>query len=165
VPAAGLVASYVAGEVFGNETAKQRAADGLEAAILSNLMIVYPMKFLLGRSRPTADQGSQDYHPFNVSGSMPSFHTTEAFTAASVFAEYADNPWLSALAYGLASSVGWSRIEKDKHWLSDIVLSAAIGTVVGKAVVYLNKQRRDSRVTIVPLMDPKTWGAALKLKY
>jgi membrane-associated phospholipid phosphatase len=165
VPAAGLVASYVAGEVFGNETAKQRAADGLEAAILSNLMIVYPMKFLLGRSRPTANEGSQDYHPFNVSGSMPSFHTTEAFTAASVFAEYADNPWLSALAYGLASSVGWARIEKDKHWLSDIVLSAAIGTAVGKGVVYLNKQRRDSRITIVPLMDPKTWGAALRLKY
>ena len=96
---------------------------------------------------------------------MPSFHTTEAFTAASVVAEYADNPWVSALAYGLAAGVGWSRIYKDKHWTSDVVLSAAIGTVVGKAVVHLNKQRRDSRITLVPLVDPKTWGAALQFKY
>lgn len=165
VPAAGLAVSYVAGEVFGNETAKQRAADGVEATILSNLMMVYPMKFLLGRSRPSAEQGSQNYRPFNISGSMPSFHTTEAFTAASVMAEYADNPWISALAYGLAAGVGWSRIYKDKHWTSDVIASAAIGTVMGKAVVYLNKQRRGSRITLVPLTDGQTWGAALQLKY
>lgn len=165
LPAAGLVASYVAGEVFGNETAKQRAADGVEATILSNLMMVYPMKFLLGRSRPSAERGSQDYRPFNLGGSMPSFHATEAFSAASVIAEYADNPWVSALVYGLAAGVGWSRVYKDKHWTSDIVASAAIGTAMGKAVVYLNKQRRDSRITLIPLTEPNTWGAALQLKY
>ncbi|HSB80798.1 MAG TPA: capsule assembly Wzi family protein [Candidatus Methylomirabilis sp.] len=165
VPAAGLAVSYIAGEAFGNQEAKQRAADGMEAAILSNLMLVYPMKFLLGRSKPSADLGSQNYRPFNVSGSMPSFHTTEAFTAAAVFAEHVDNPWLSALAYGLAAGVGWSRIYKDKHWTSDIVLSAAIGTAMGKAVVYLNKHRRESPISLVPLVEPKTWGAALQLKY
>ncbi|HYL79516.1 MAG TPA: capsule assembly Wzi family protein, partial [Candidatus Acidoferrum sp.] len=165
LPAAGLAVSYVAGEVFGNETAKQRAADGVEATVLSNLIMVYPMKFLLGRSRPSAERGSQEYRPFNISGSMPSFHATESFTAASVIAEYADNPWVSALVYGLAAGVGWSRVYKDKHWTSDIVASAAIGTAMGKAVVYLNKQRRASRITLIPLADPQTWGAALQLKY
>ncbi|HSC72187.1 MAG TPA: capsule assembly Wzi family protein [Candidatus Methylomirabilis sp.] len=165
VPAAALAASYVAGEVFGDERAKQRGADGVEATILSNLMLVYPIKFLLGRSRPADERGSQDYRPFNISGSMPSFHTTQAFTAAAVLAEYADNPWVSAVAYALAAGVGWSRVHKDKHWFSDVVLSAAIGTAVGKGVVYLNKNRRESRISVVPLTDPDTWGAALQVKY
>jgi membrane-associated phospholipid phosphatase len=166
VPAAGFVVSYAAGEFFGNTASKQRAADGLEAALISNLAMVYPMKFLLGRSKPSDDLGPWSYHPFNISGSLPSFHTTEAFTAASVFAEHVDNPWASALAYGFAAGVGWSRIYKDKHWTSDVVLSAAIGTAVGKAVVYLNKQRRGSPpITLVPLVGPNTWGAAMELKY
>lgn len=165
VPAAALGVSYVAGEVFGNKEAKQRAADGVEATLLTNLMFVYPMKFLAGRSRPSLERGSQNYRPFNVSGSLPSFHTAEAFTAASVVAEHADNPWISALAYGLAAGVGWSRIYENRHWASDVVLSAAIGTAVGKAVVYLNRQRRESNLSVIPFKDGRAWGAALQLKY
>jgi membrane-associated phospholipid phosphatase len=164
-PAVGVVTSYVVGEAFGNEKAKQSAADGVEATVLTNVLFLYPMKFLLGRTRPVANRGSQDYHPFNIGGSMPSFHTAEAFTAAAVISEHWDNPWVSALAYGAATGVGWSRIYEDRHWLSDVVLSAAIGTVVGKAVVALNRQRRDSAVSVVPLIAPGTWGAAVQVKY
>lgn len=164
-PAVGLVGSYVAGEAFHDQEAKQQAADGLEASILTNAMLVYPMKFLIGRSQPADERGSQDYRPFNISGSMPSFHTAEAFTAAAVIAEHADNPWVSTLVYGLAGGVGAARIYEDKHWASDALLAAAIGTAVGKAVVYLNKERRNSPVSIVPLADGKAWGAALQVKY
>ena len=52
-----------------------------------------------------------------------------------------------------------------QHWFSDVVLSAAVGTVVGKAVVMLNKARRDSAVSVVPLLAPGTWGAALNYRY
>ena len=164
VPAAGAVTSYVLGEALGDEKAKQRAADAVEAAIFTTTF-VYSMNFLAGRSKPEDNRGSQDYHPFNISGSLPSFHTAEAFTAAAVAAEHWDNPWVSALAYGLATSVGVSRIYLDKHWLSDTVLGAAIGTVVGKAVVALNKTRRDSAVSVVPLVTLDTWGAALRYRY
>jgi membrane-associated phospholipid phosphatase len=168
LPAAGAGVSYLLGEVFHNQAAKERAADGVEAAVLSVGLFTYPGKFLIGRSRPTNDKGSQDYHPFNVSGSMPSLHTVEAFTAAAVLAEHWDNPWVSALAYGGASVVGWSRIEKDKHWFSDVVLSAAIGTAVGKIVVKLNQLRREAKspsVSVTPLIAPGTYGAALEYRY
>ena len=128
-------------------------------------MVVYPMKFLLGRSRPSENRGSQNYHPFNISGSLPSSHTAEAFTMAAVVAEHADNPWVSALAYGLAAGVGVSRVYDDHHWFSDVVASAVIGTVVGKAVVALNRQRRDTPVSVVPLAAPGSWGAALQFRY
>jgi Capsule assembly protein Wzi/PAP2 superfamily len=164
VPAAGAVTSYVLGEALGDEKAKQRAADAVEATIFSSAL-VFSMNFLTGRSKPEDNRGSQDYHPFNISGSLPSFHTAEAFAAAAVAAEHWDDPWVSALAYGLATSVGLSRIYLDKHWSSDVVLGAAIGTVVGKAVVAFNKNRRGSPVSVVPLVAPGSWGAALQYRY
>jgi len=41
------------------------------------------------------------------------------------------------------------------------VLVAAIG----KALVALNKNRRDSAVSVVLLVTPDTWGAALRYRY
>lgn len=165
-PAVGTVANYIIGEVTGSQWAKQRAADGVEAAVLSNVLFVYPMKFGIGRSRPTDDQGPQSYHPFkSTSGSMPSFHVTQAFTTAAVVTEHWENPWMTALLYGLAAGVGWARIYEDKHWLSDVVISAALGTAIGKAVVALNKERRDSRLSVAPLAVSGTWGAALQYRY
>jgi len=165
-PAVGTVTSYVMGEVLHDEKAKQRAADALEATILSNALFVFPTKYAIGRDRPSDGQGSQSYHPFSGNdGSLLSFHVTQAFTSASVIAEYWDNPWVSALAYGMAAATGAARMYQDQHWFSDVVLSAAVGVAVGKAVVMLNKGRRDSAVSVVPLLAPGTWGAALNYRY
>ncbi|MFB3818508.1 MAG: capsule assembly Wzi family protein [Candidatus Methylomirabilales bacterium] len=164
VPAGIIGLSYVGGQITGNVTAKRIAADGLEASLISNALFVYPLKFVAGRARPEEGKGAQDYDPFHF-GSLPSFHTTEAFAVASVVSEHLDHPALSLLAYGLAGGVGLSRINDDRHWASDVLLSAAIGTVVGKAVVALNRERRASSVSLVPLMAPGAWGAALSYRY
>ena len=42
----------------------------------------------------------------------------------------------SLLAYAIASYVAASRIQDDKHWLSDVVFGAAVGTVAGRTVVH-----------------------------
>jgi membrane-associated phospholipid phosphatase len=164
-PMVGTATNYIIGQVTDDERAKRRAADAVEAAVLVNGLYVYPMKFLLGRSRPSTDLGPWSYNPFNISGSFPSFHATQAFTAAAVITEYWDNPWLSVLAYGLAASVGVARMYQDNHWLSDVVASAAIGITVGKSVVAINNQRRDSKLSVVPLAAPGTWGAAVQYRY
>jgi hypothetical protein len=164
-PAVGTVTNYIIGEVTKDERAKQRAADAIEATILSNGLIVYPMKFFLGRARPSSNSGPWYYDAFNISGSLPSFHATQAFLTATIISEYWDNPWVSALMYGLAAGVGFSRIYLDQHWLSDVVASAVIGVSVGKTVVAINNQRRDSKLSIVPLTAPGTWGAALQYRY
>jgi membrane-associated phospholipid phosphatase len=67
--------------------------------------------------------------------------------------------------YGLATGVGVSRIYQNQHWLSDVVASAVIGVAVGKAVVAMNRQRRESKLSVVPLTAPGTWGAALQYRY
>lgn len=42
---------------------------------------------------------------------------------------------IGPLMYGGATMVGLSRMYHDKHWASDVVLGAAIGTVGGQKVV------------------------------
>jgi membrane-associated phospholipid phosphatase len=164
VPAGIIGLSYLGGQITGNRTAKAVAADGLEASLLSSVLVVAPMKFFLGRARPEEGRGAQSYDPLHL-GSLPSFHTTEAFTMAAVIAEHLDRWPVSLLAYGVAAGVGLARIHQDRHWASDIVLSAAIGTAVGKAVVNLNRERRASALSLVPLTAPGTWGAALSYRY
>jgi membrane-associated phospholipid phosphatase len=36
--------------------------------------------------------------------------------------------------YTLAASVGWSRINDDRHWLTDIAAGAALGITTSKVV-------------------------------
>ena len=73
---------------------------------------------------------------------------------------------VSLLSYGLAGLAGLSRIYDNKHWASDVFLGAALGTVIGKAVVKLNETRREgSRVSLIPLVGEGIQGAALRVEF
>ncbi len=166
VPAALVTGMYVAGHALDRPDLKAASADALEASLISLGVFATPMKFLSGRSRPDKNQGPAHYDPFNLGSSLPSFTTVGAFSVASVLSEHFPHPAVSILAYGLAGAAGLTRIYDDKHWASDVLLGAAIGTAVGKAVVKLNETRREkSRVSVIPLMGGGTQGAVLQVEF
>jgi membrane-associated phospholipid phosphatase len=70
--------------------------------------------------------------------SFPSGHTATAFTNASVlFYEYKDaNIWYASSGYLFAAATGFLRIANNKHYTSDVLAGAGIGTAVGLAVSY-----------------------------
>ncbi len=70
--------------------------------------------------------------------SFPSGHTATAFTNASVlFYEYKDaNIWYASSGYLFAAATGFLRIANNKHFTSDVLAGAGIGTAVGLAVSY-----------------------------
>ncbi len=74
-------------------------------------------------------------------------HATVAFAAASFSREIQASHFQAArvvtpLLFSAAALVGASRLYNNKHWASDVVAGAAIGTVVGMRVV----RREDKRV-------------------
>lgn len=166
VPGAAIAGIAATGYAFDQPKLKAAAADALEASLISVGVFATPMKFLIGRSRPNKDLGPAHYDPLNLGSSLPSFTTANAFSVASALSEHFPHPAVSLLAYGLASAAGLARIYDDKHWTSDVFLGAAIGTVVGKAVVRLNEQRREkSKVSLIPLVGQGIQGAALQLEF
>lgn len=65
--------------------------------------------------------------------SFPSGHTSMAFCAATLIARDA-GPALGVPAYGVAFLTGFSRVESGRHFVSDVLAGAALGTAVATAV-------------------------------
>ncbi|HEY2727354.1 MAG TPA: phosphatase PAP2 family protein [Parafilimonas sp.] len=65
---------------------------------------------------------------------FPSGHTTQAFSAATLFNDnFAKGKlWLQCLSYGSASAVGVLRVLNERHWTSDVVAGAGFGILSAK---------------------------------
>src|SRR5204862_459002 len=106
---------------------------------------------------------STEFHPLGHDQSFPSGHTTQAFTVASVISAHYDSPWIGAMAYTVASLVGYARHEHQAHWPSDIVAGAAIGIGVGRTVVRLNEENRGARLSLG--MSDHGFGATITIPF
>jgi len=155
---------YLSGLAFDNPESRAVALDGLAAGLIATGIITPAIKFAIGRSRPQTEDGTQTFQPFSGNASFPSGHTTQAFAVASVIAEHYDPLWIDVTAYGVASMVGFARLEADMHFVSDVVAGALIGTVVGKAVVRFNEQQRDDHARTSASVMPLVGAGALGLK-
>ena len=71
----------------GDPPAKAVALDGLSASIIAAGLINTPLKYAVGRSRPSKDQGACHFAPLSGNDSFASGHTTQAFALATVIAE------------------------------------------------------------------------------
>jgi hypothetical protein len=156
-------AFYVGGEIFNDPRATSVGLDGLSASIIASGLILQPLKYAVGRSRPGADQGAYDFKSFGGSDSFPSGHTTEAFALATVISEHYDSVWVKLASYGMASAVGYARLNNNAHWASDVLAGAALGTFVGHVVVRYNQQHRD--ISLQPVFGPDMKGAQISFSF
>ena len=138
----GVAGTY--GWIADDERGVNVLVDGLEASIIASGILCPILKYTVGRARPNdTGQDSDTFNPFSGDASFPSGHTTQAFTVAAVMAfSFDDQPVVGGLAFALASGVGLSRINDDKHYASDVVAGAILGTWVGYEVVHYNRRRR-----------------------
>jgi len=144
---------YLAGAAFHDEHSKNVAIDGAIASLLASGIVTPALKEIVGRSRPRQSASGHDFNPFSGRASFPSGHTTQAFAVASVVASEYSSPWVKGVAYGLAGLVGAARVERDAHYLSDVLAGGLIGTLVGREVAHTNQSRR-GELTVIGSLEP-----------
>jgi len=100
--------------------------DASESLLLATVLVT-GTKYAVHRTRP--DGGSD---------SFPSGHAITAFCFAPVVQKYGG--WAAGIpAYALATVTVFARVEGYHHYLSDVIAGAALGVIVGNAVVYSPK--------------------------
>lgn len=94
----------------------------------------------IGRARPLHDiTNSRDFQvgkgfSNDDYASLPSAHVTVAFAAATSISREVGRSWPNArryvepLSYSLAGLAGVARMYKNKHWASDVIAGAGLGT-------------------------------------
>jgi membrane-associated phospholipid phosphatase len=156
--AAGLLTYGVARLVHAPRTTTAIALHTTESIFIASATATVA-RGILGRSRPfvTADSDAYHYKPGRGFRELkyrayPSIHAAAAFaTAAALTAETARHSrraaWIvGPLGYSFASLPGLSRMYDDKHWASDVLMGAALGTVTGWATVRYHHHRPENRV-------------------
>lgn len=116
--------TYAFGRLRNKPKVAHLGMDLLQAQILTELLIE-PIKFASHRLRP--DQSNYQ--------SFPSGHAAVTFAAATVIERHLG--WRkSVLGYAIASYVAMSRIHDNRHYLSDVIFGAAVGSIAGRTVVH-----------------------------
>ncbi|MDZ7796767.1 MAG: phosphatase PAP2 family protein [Candidatus Marinimicrobia bacterium] len=107
---------------------------------VSTVALTYALKFSVRRTRPN---GRNDL-------SYPSGHTSVAFATASMFQMWYG--WKAGVpAYAMAVMTAFQRMDDDQHWLSDVVMGAAVGIAI-PYMIYKGEENAESG--ICPAVPP-----------
>ena len=142
VQAGGAVATYAAGLLAHDPGTIHLGSDLIRGQAL-NGVLTRGVKLVAQRHRPSGGPNS-----------LPSGHTSAAFTTAAVLQGHYG--WKAGLpAYAAAGFVGWTRVRDDHHWLTDAIIGASIGSLVGHTVTI---GHRAQRWAVVPTGSGGTWA-------
>jgi membrane-associated phospholipid phosphatase len=124
------LAVFAALAVVGGRDEQRAALAGVQA-MLAVAVTSRIGKVAFREERPQVDPNEKIYFSSRVlqADSMPSGHTMSAFaTAAVLSSEY---PKASPIFYALATWVALARVQESTHWISDCVVGAALGLLIG----------------------------------
>jgi membrane-associated phospholipid phosphatase len=142
------IAALTVGKISGNARVSDVASKVLRAQIVAQT-VTGVLKKTAQRERP---DGS-DLRSF------PSGHTSVSFASATVLQR--ELGWKVGIpAYAAASYVAMARIEKKKHFLSDVAFGAAIGVLAGRTVTIGSGEKR---FAVTPMATPGGAGVSFTL--
>ena len=138
---------YAVGRYRHSHRVSLLGADLLRSQIVSTTL-TQGIKLAVNRARPDGSRFS-----------FPSGHTSLSVTTATVLERHLG--WrVGVPAYGLALWVGGSRMQENKHYLSDVIFGAAIGLVSGRTATI---GRGKATFVMTPMAAPGGGGISLTL--
>lgn len=141
-----------------------RTSVKLVEAMVYTKIVTGLAKSAFNRYRPFATSEPFEATPGAFDGkheklSMPSGHTARAFAAASVLAHQSGRWYVSAPAYGVATSVALERVRSGDHWLTDVVVGGTLGYLIGRSV---SGSPGPDDVTYRPILGTKRVGLSVR---
>lgn len=158
---------WLFGYLRGLRWIQRLAYSALFGAILAGI-VCNAFRFTVGRARPKAQLEDRFYgFPGTLNGwdfhGFPSGHTSAVFGTAAPLATAA-GPW-GAPVLLVSGTVGWSRLYKNQHYPTDVMVGAVLGLIFGTATgwhlrkVRLRlsraKRRQRSRGSVGGLLSPE----------
>ncbi len=142
-------------------------------AMIHSFVVIQALKHLTGRQRPSWENGVDAwagpkgffdrYKPGQWAryDAFASGHTITIWSLATVVAhQYNRTPWIPALCYSVAAVSGMATVTDDLHWVSDVLVGAAMGFAIGKFVV----RRHQTKWSLMPVV-PANGGIGLALQF
>jgi membrane-associated phospholipid phosphatase len=148
-PLAAAGITYSIGKLTHVEGATSFGSDLFRAQTLNGVATL-TYKVAVGRTRPNG-----------AAYSFPSGHTSVMFTTAGViYAHY--GPYWGAAAGVVAAYVGLSRLQENRHYLSDVIGGALLGSYIGYTI---GSRHREKPVSVSPMIGGGTLGASLSMRF
>jgi membrane-associated phospholipid phosphatase len=152
------ITMYAVGRISNNEKLADLGLHGTEALVVGEL-VAGVVKGTVGRQRPSVlPRNSGSYSLFRgfAKGenfrSFPSGHSTSAFAAAAAVSSetsrwWPDTRWIiGPILYTGAALTGVSRMYNNRHWMSDVLIGAGVGTFAGLKVVRYHHSHPGNRL-------------------
>lgn len=160
---------------YSDDQTKNILVDSLviaESAAVSSL-VSQIVKTAVGRQRPESHyRGPAIKGPSENNVSFYSGHTSLAFslavasgTVASI-RDYEMAPWIWGTGLAIATTTGYLRIAADKHYITDVLAGAAVGSAFGFGIPYFfhrNDKDRNQVSNTILTATPIEGGVALNL--
>ncbi len=148
----GTAIAYGISQALGDKKAALVTGSMFEAFALTETLTI-GLQFATHRLRP---DGSN-------SRSFPSGHTSGAFALAAVVESYY-GPWFGIPSFALASLVGISRIDSNKHVATDVMAGALLGTLVGLGTAKFHKHEFPD-FFIIPTVSETAAGLSIVKRF
>ena len=161
----GVMQGYRAGAPEAGWSSALLIAEATSLAMVANVIV----KFAVARARPYVWMGHGDFYGdvYEENLSFFSGHTTLAFavavSAGTIFLMQGmpGAGWVLGGGLALAAFTGYLRMGAEQHYLSDVLVGAAVGSLVGWAVPFLFHRPRGSGAPQPGALMPAPGGIAL----
>ncbi|OGR82059.1 MAG: hypothetical protein A2901_04475 [Elusimicrobia bacterium RIFCSPLOWO2_01_FULL_54_10] len=165
---AGTVSHYIVALALAAPVTLDLADQGFNKSFVEDLMVFteslaintalsHVARYGVQRPRPVAYEATP---PEIRAGEFLSFysgHTATVFTGLSAASmtygyRYGHKVWPWAVTFGAGFAESALRVAAGRHFYSDVIVGAVMGTAVGTLVPYFHRRHKGSRITLAPAL-------------